>query len=220
MKELILKDFRLLKFISLVTVSICLMGGYIGVSLDSVIKTKLVYVFIVLLTSYLASMMIGQKEIKTNSAMIINSLPINRSLIVKSKYIFSFIYALLSALLVFFSSNVLGSIFSTNTPGVRMSLFDILVIVALTLVFYSIYLFLYYFNIGKAQLFNQVFYGLLILSPSLLNRFGENIFNSSLFKYLITLDFNSLIYLFVIIGLILYMVSLNISIKIYQGKSI
>lgn len=220
MTQLILKDFRILKFINLITIFICLVGGYIGVGLDNVIKSKLAYIFVVLMTSYLASLILGQKEVKTKSDIIINSLPIDRSLIVKSKYCFNIIYALLSSLIVFFSSNVLGSVFSISTSGAPMSFFDILIVLGLTLVFYSIYLLLYYFNMGKAQLFNQITYALLILSPSLLNRFNLDISTSPLFKSLLSMDFNKIVYLLVVLALVLYIISLNISIKIYQSKNL
>lgn len=220
MKELILKDFRLLKFINIITAIFCLIGGYIGVSLDNLVETKLVYIFAVLISTYLASMMLGQKEIKTNASVVINSLPINRSLIVKSKYLFNIIYALVLSGIVWFSSNVLGSIFSANTPGVPMNIFDILLILSLSLLFYSFYLVLYYFNVGRAQLFNQIFYAMLILMPATLNRLDIDIANIALLKSLSEFGLSNIMYLLVLIGLIFYIISLSISIKIYKTKEI
>lgn len=218
MKHLILKDFRLLKLMNLAVIAICLAGGYIGISYENTLKTKFIYAFVILLTTYLASILVSQQEVKSNSDIIINSLPIDRSLVVKSKYLFILIYMGLSSLIVFLSSHVLGVIFPTNTPGVRASIFDILFIIGLALIFYSVYLLIYYFNIGKAQIFGQVFYLILVLAPALLGRFGERIIASNLFKYLLNLNFNLIIALLAVVGFIFYVISLNSSINIYESK--
>ena len=218
MKHLVIKDFRVLKLMNLAVIAICLAGGYMGISYENTLKTKFVYAFAILITTYLASILLSQQEVKNNSDIIINSLPIDRSLIVKSKYLFILIYMCLSSLIVFLSSHVSGVIFPNNTPGVGADVFDILFIIGLALIFYSVYLLIYYFNIGKAQIFGQVFYLILVLAPAFLGRFGERIVSSSSFKYLMSLNFNFIISLLIAVGLIFYVISLNSSIKIYESK--
>lgn len=219
MKELILKDFRLLKYSNIIILVICLTGGYVGSTLDNIIISRLVYILVALMSSYLSSLLLGQRELKTKTDIIINSLPINRSLVVKSKYIFTVLYALVTSSIVYISSHISGYIFR-DTSGVKMSPIDILAIIALILIFYSIYLFLYYFNFRRAQLFNQISYVLIILAPSLFERIGENIFKTRLFSYILNLNFNTVIILLIFLSIVFYMVSLGASIKVFKTKDI
>ncbi len=218
MKQLILKDFKLLKYMNLLTIFICLVGGYIGISTENIIKTKLIYISTVLLASYLNSLILSQQEIKTKSDVIINSLPIIRSRVVSAKYSFSIIYVFLASILVFLSSHLLGIIFPNGTPGARGSISDILLTLGIALLFYSIYLLIYYINIGRAQIFNQIFYALLILAPSILSRFSKNILYSNIFKSLLNLNLNLIIYVLISLAALFYIISLNISIKVYKIK--
>lgn len=218
MKQLILKDFKLLNYINLFTIFICFVGGYMGISTENNIKSKLVYVFTVLIISYLSSIILSQKEIKTKSDIIINSLPTTRSDVVVAKYLFSIIYVLLASILVFFSSYLLSIIIPSITPGPRTSIYNTLATVGIALLFYSIYLLIYYINIGRAQVFNQVFYIILVLSPLVIGRFSEKIASLTIFKYLLNINFNIMIYLLIIFAIIFYIISLNFSIKVYKAK--
>ena len=203
MKELILKDFRVLKFANLLTILICIVGSYIGSTLDHIILVKI---------SHLLTLILSQKEIKTNSDIIINSLPVDRSLIVKSKYIFTMIYIIFLSAIVFVVSNIFGDVGAT--------FLDLMTVLGLSLLFYSAYFIIYYFNLGKAQLFNQFFFIIITLSPNVLNRLDRDIFSSKFFKYILNLNFNIISSLLFVIGLILYIISLGISIKIYKSKEI
>lgn len=212
MKELILKDFRVLKFANLLTILICIVGSYIGSTLDHIILVKISYLFAIMLSSHLLTLILSQKEIKTNSDIIINSLPVDRSLIVKSKYIFTMIYIIFLSAIVFVVSNIFGDVGAT--------FLDLMTVLGLSLLFYSAYFIIYYFNLGKAQLFNQFFFIIITLSPNVLNRLDRDIFSSKFFKYILNLNFNIISSLLFVIGLILYIISLGISIKIYKSKEI
>ena len=222
MKELIIKDFKLLKFLNIFAVLVCLFIGFLGMSFENIFKSKLIYIFITVFISYIASMFLSSYDTKANSDVVINSLPINRYSVVKSKYMFMMIYMLISCTLVFISSNMSKVLFSSNLPGVPATMLDVLLTIGLTLLFYSVYLPIYYFNIGKSQALNQVLYMLFILAPVALSRlgekFGSKILSSNLFKYFIHLNFNLIIVIVALIGLLFYLISLNISRKIYETK--
>ena len=218
MKQLVIKDIRLLRFINLFILCGGLFFGYVGVSIDHVYKSKLVYGFAMFIMVYVVSMFSTQYDVKGKADMMLNSFPVDRYDIVKSKYISMGLYILFITGIVFLSSNISKIIFSTTTVGNPATIWDVLFILGLSLIFFSIYLPFHYYNVGKAQAFNQIFYIILILLPNIISRFGRKFENAEIFQNIINMDWKILILLFAGVGIIMYLISLQISKGIYKGK--
>ena len=218
MKQLVIKDMRLLKIINLVILCGGILFGYIGVSIDHIYKSKLVYGFAMFIMVYIVSMFSTQYDVKGKTDMMLNSFPVDRYDIVKSKYISMGLYILFITGVVFLSSNISRIIFSTTISGNPATIWDVLFIIGLSLVFFSIYLPFHYYNVGKAQAFNQIFYILLIILPNVISKFSKKIENTEIFQGIINMDWKIVILMFVSIGAIMYLISLQISKNIYKGK--
>ena len=109
-------------------------------------------------------------------------------------------------------------IFSITIAGNPATIWDVLFILGLSLVFFSIYLPSYYYNVGKAQAFNQIFYIILILLPNIISRFGNKVESTEIFRDIINMDWKIVILMFVGVGIVMYLISLQISKNIYKGK--
>ncbi len=218
MKQLVIKDIRLLRFINLFILCGGIVFGYIGVSIDHVYKSKLTYGFAMFILVYMVSIFSTQFDVKGKTDMMLNSFPVDRYDIVKSRYISMGLYILFITGIVFLSSNISKIIFRTTIGGNPASIWDILFIWGLSLIFFSIYLPFHYYNVGKAQVFNQIFYIILILLPNIIGRFGMKIEATKIFGNIIIMDLKIIALIFAGIGIMMYLVSLQISKGIYKSK--
>ena len=95
---------------------------------------------------------------------------------------------------------------------------EILFVLGLFVLFLSVYLPFEFYNIGKVQVFNSIFYILLILLPNLVRKYVNEIVNSKIFRTLMKLDFNTFTMVLLGVSIISYVISLNISKGIYDKK--
>jgi ABC-2 type transport system permease protein len=185
----------------------------IGLGLYVLPPMAITYMFISFAVSY---------DEKNKSEIILNSLPIERNDIVISKYISTFVFAILGIIF----SILIG--FIGKTAGLSMftrliSLMDIVLVLTSVCILSSIF-FPVYFKFGyiKMNLFNVIILMLIMILPTtVFEYFTENPNNILVqnISYFInnTSSFtqNSLILL---TGLILFLISLMISIRIYNSK--
>ncbi|MFT5873288.1 MAG: ABC-2 type transport system permease protein [Clostridium sp.] len=171
------------------------------------------YMFITLAVSY---------DDKNKSEIILNSLPLKREDIVISKYISIFAFAILG----FIYSILIG--FIGKTTGLPMftrsiSLFDIVFVLTSVCIFSSIF-FPVYFKFGniKMKFFNVILLMLIIFLPTFAIEYATKNPNNVIVQkinYFITntssFTQNSLA---IIVGLIIFLLSLMISIRIYNKK--
>lgn len=171
------------------------------------------YIFISFAASY---------DEKNKSEIILNSLPLKRHDLVISKYISIFVFAIIGIIY----SILIGFIGkATGLPmfDMSISLLDIVLVLTSVCIFSSIF-FPVYFKFGyiKMNFFNVVLVMLIIFVPSTAIEYATKNTNNILvqkFNYFInnTSSFtqNSLA---LIIGLIFFLISLMISIRIYKNK--
>lgn len=218
MKQLIMKDIRLLRYINLVMLCVGILFGYVGLKAENIYMSKLIYEFAMFIMIYITSMYFTQYDVKGKIDLMLNSLPVDRYDIVKSRYISLMVYIVSIPLITFISSNIFSIIFRKTVVGSSATIWDVLFVWGLSLVIFSIYLPIHYYSIGKAQIFNQIFYILLIILPNVVGRFGSKIENTGIFQRIISLNFRTIILIFVSIGAIMYLISLQMSKNIYKGK--
>lgn len=218
MKQLVMKDIRLLKIINLFIFCAGIFFGYAGVDTEDIYKSKLIYGFAIFIMIYIITIFSTQHEVKTKVDMMLNSFPVNRYDIVRAKYISMGFYILAISGIVFLSSNLFKTVINNKMRGNPATIFDILFIVGFALIFFSIYLPFQYYSIGKAQVFNGIFYMLLIILPNLISRFGSKIVDTEIFESIISMDLKIIALMFIGVGIIMYLVSLQISKSIYKAK--
>lgn len=217
LKNLIVKEFKLFKIMVLFSMILGLIFAYLGVTqTEAYIVSQIIYTYIIIFLVYLGLMFMSYKESRVKSDIIFNSLPVKRSDIVKSKYISFLLYLLLVVGVVYIGSNVFSII--NGTLGKAIRIIDVLLVAGLCLLFISIYLPFEFYNIGKLRVFNTIFYFLIILLPNIIKKYGNKIVSSSIFKMIIKLDFNSVAIILLGFSIVFFLISLYVSIAIYERK--
>ncbi|MBW9146607.1 ABC-2 transporter permease [Clostridium sp. CM027] len=180
------------------------------------------YVLSPMVITYLFITLAVQYDDKNNSEVILNSLPLKRSDIVIAKYISTFAFGLIGII----CSTLVG--FIGNTTRLTMfigsiSLLDIVLVTMFTCIFSSIFYPVYFkFGVARMKIFTVLIFLVLFFVPSsLIDYIAKNPNNISVqkFTYFVnntsSLTQNSLA---LIIGLIFLLISLMISIRIYNNK--
>jgi len=217
LKHLIMKDFRILKTIIIISIIAGLLFSYISSRVPTEYGSPIILSYGIIILGYIGLMFAGQKEIRAKSDIIFNSFPVKRNEIVKAKYMSIILYLLLISGIVYIGSNVFAILASNGTTtGARLR--EILFVLGLFVLFLSVYLPFEFYNIGKVQVFNSIFYILLILLPNLVRKYVNEIVNSKIFRTLMKLDFNTFTMVLLGVSIISYVISLNISKGIYDKK--
>lgn len=217
MKNLVLKDMRLLGIFNLLLFAIPLALGYISTLPDKNFHALAIYIFAALVPIYLLVVRMSVNDMTSNANPLLISLPVKRFDIVRSRYISVFIYTLLISLTVFLSSNISRILFGSKNGSV-FNLTSMLFTASLILVFLSINIPFQYYDARKTQISNSLFYAFLILAPNLLGKFNIDLSNNNVIQKILSLNFKLLAPGLLLISLIIYVSSLFISKSIYIRK--
>jgi len=159
---------------------------------------------------------------KNKSEIILNSLPLNRVDIVISKYISIFVFAVIgiiySVLIGFIGRSAGLSMFTGS-----ISLANIVLVLTSVCIFGSIF-FPSYFKFGymKTRIFNTVFFVAMFFLPIYAVRFAtsnpNNVLVEKFNRFINNTSSFTLSCLAITISLIIFLISLLISIRIYKNK--
>jgi len=180
------------------------------------------YVMSPMIITYLYITFAVQYDDKNNSEVILNSLPLKRSDIVISKYISTFVFGsigIICSILV----DVIGKVTGLSTFIGSISLLNIVLVTSAICIFSSIFYPVYFkFGVAKMKIFTVVIFMIIFFVPmNVISYMSENPNNVFVHEFNLfinntsSLTINSLC---IIIGLIFFMVSLRISIHIYNNK--
>lgn len=218
MKYLVIKEIKVLRFVNIFILAWGLAAGLAGTMVEGMFMSKVIYGYGIFFMVFIYSMMSTQYSMKNRTDIVINSLPITRYDVVRAKYITVILYMLFGALVVFISSNIAVRIFPNSLTNSNAILQNMLLNIGLSLIFFSVYLVIQFYNIDKIQIFNAIFYILFILAPNLLKRFIPNIADTKWSNKLSSLNLNKISLILIGIGMILYLISMQISKQIYKCK--
>lgn len=174
----------------------------------------ILYVFSPIFINYMFINFALSYDNKNKSEIVLNSLPIKRNDLVIAKYISIFAFAaigIIYSIVIGFTGKIVGLSMFTTT----ITLNNVVTVLTFTCIYNSI-LFPIYFKLGymKSQIFTVILYTLIMIEFSNSNNIVQQKFtrfiNSSS-----NLTQNSLA---LIIGLIFFLISLMISIHIYNNK--
>lgn len=210
-----MKDLKILRTTILISTIVGLLFSYIGSRVPTEYGSQIILSYVIIILGYIGLMFVGQKKIRAKSDIIFNSFPVKRDDIVKAKYVSIILYLLLISGIVYIGSNVFA-ILASNGTGARLR--EILFVLGLFILFLSIYLPFEFYNIGKVQVFNSIFYIVLMILPNIIKKYGSEILNSKIFTMLMKLDFNSFTIVLLGVSIILYLLSLQVSKLIYKSK--
>lgn len=217
MKNLVLKDIRLLGAYNIFFLGLPLGLGILGTIVSGNIEATLVYILAVLIPASMLVIRVSINDMTNNVNPFLISLPVKRFDIVMSRYISIFIYTFLISGFVFLSSNISRSLLSSGND-VIFSLTSMLFTVSIMFLLLSVNIPLQYYDARKTQIFNALFYAALILIPNLIGRMDINLLNNRVVQKILSLDFKVLAPIVLLISLIIYVASSFISKEIYSKK--
>ncbi|WP_027624177.1 ABC-2 transporter permease [Clostridium lundense] len=221
MFNLILKDFLLQKKITLFTIAYALVFNLTCyLSSSNLDKLEILPIFGIVFFTYLSIFyMIGIEE-RNKSLVIINSLPLERSQIVISKYISLIFFTIVNALTLYLPTFIFGIIFRNNQIY-SLNYSILTVFIALLLILFSIYYPLYFkYGYNSMRVFSFIFYILMFSIPGFLQKLmkNSNIFHKFV-QYTLTNPQKTLLILFTL-ALSIFIISLYFSIAIYKNKDL
>ena len=187
--------------------------GPSGFGLYVISPMAVIYIFITLAVSY---------DDKNKSEFILNSLPLERSDIVISKYMSTFVYAIIG-IIYSILIGLIGKATGLSMFSRSISLLDIVFVFTTACIFSSIF-FPVYFKFGniKMKFFNVILLMIIFFVPmNVITYVSENPNNIFVHKFNYFMNNTSSIMqnsLAIIIGLIIFLISLMISIHIYNNK--
>ena len=214
MKYLVLKDFRVTGKIYLFLFAISIIFSSMGMFSDNGMTGPLMYMLAIAMSTTFPQMIIVEKDIKHDTHSFFNSLPILRSDIVVSRYIFVSLNIIIATLFIYFYTNV-SKIFLAGNP---MTILNTLIIATLLFMFFSVNLLITFFDVEKARYLNQIFYVSIILIPSLTSRLLDTTNLGEKLKYIAKFDLNTIFAFALVFSIIAYIVSMQISKSIYKRK--
>jgi ABC-2 type transport system permease protein len=180
------------------------------------------YVLSPMVITYLFITLAVQYDDKNKSEVILNSLPLKRSDIVISKYISTFVFGIVGiicSVLVGFVGNITGLVIFIGS----ISLLDIVLVIMSICIFSSIFYPVYFkFGVARIKIFTVLIFMVLFFVPTLIfDYITQNPTNVLVQKFIYFINNTSSLTqnsLLLITGLIFFMISLMISIRIYNNK--
>lgn len=217
MKQLVMKDIKLVSFTNLMVLGTMLIGGVVGLIVDKTYISNYAYGLVTYVTWFMINVNIVGKELKIKSDAFIISMPVKKFDIVKARYLTMMIYIFGTLGIIYLVSNV-GKILFDNMPGNPLTLLGILVIGAIMVILTSVYIPFQYYDQKNSQFFLVIIQLLVVATPNIMERFGINIVDLSFIKIILDLDFNIVGLMLLAVALTLYVISLFISKTIYEAK--
>lgn len=217
MKHLVMRDIRLVSFMNLIVLIVGLIGGVVGLIVDRTYISSYAYGLVTYITWFMINVNIVGKESKIKSDAFIISMPVNKSDVVKARYLTMVIYIFGILGIMFLVSNI-GEMLFNDMPGSPLTLLGILVIGAIMVILTSVYIPFQYYDQKSSTFFLVIIQLLVVGTPNIMERFGINIDDSNFIKAILELDFNIIGLISLGVALILYLLSLITSKSIYEAK--
>jgi len=219
MYSLILKDILIQKKMIWFAIGYSV---FILFSFNSPAFADAAYIMGAMMSSYLFIMGACAYEGKGNGEMILNSFPLRRKDVVRSRYISIFVF-------MFFSLAVIGALgaimksIGLPYPQNYISMSDVMGVVASLLIVSAIYLPFYYkFGYIRARVFNMIMFLIFFFVPTyLVNYIKENSEKEiviQLANILQTMPVWQIVFLGIILMLTLMFISYLISLSVYKKR--
>lgn len=228
MLHLVKKDILLCRMGIVIMFLINFLLGSMGFLITSILSSgetisTVMLGYVLFMGFYLTLSMVMEREQKVDGDMILHSIPLDKKVIVTSRYISSLLFPTAHGLIILIYSYILKYIHRFRLLGFRiegeiqgMSIYSLLTVLSIMIVFLSFYLLLYYSKLGKGKASNILAYFVIIILPAIVFRFKDNILDLDFVKYISLLDKKILAIVGFLVSLVLYIASMEISKKLYS----
>lgn len=217
MINLIKKDLKLSIKVNIFAVIYALFISATGLIAGNSIAANLLYIIGIVILTFIAVIFTNGYDDKNRSEVVFNSLPLDRRNIVRGKYISLLIFLLISSGAVILFTNIL-SIFEILDGGDSAGIQSAILAANIVLLFYSIY-YPFYFKVGGGlRTFNAVLWIVLMIGPSMLGKGLKALDERGLLDRLMKIDLNTINLYLLVISIVIYYISLQISKRIYLRR--
>lgn len=214
---LIKKDLKLSIKINLIAVIYVLFISVNGLLSKDLLVGNIIYVLSIIIFTFVVVIYVNGFDDKYKSEVVLNSFPIDRRNIVRSKYITLIIFILISSAAIIALTNVLPMILNIDGRA-SANIHTVIIAANVLLLFYSIY-YPIYFKVGEGlRTFNTILWLLMMLAPSLLVKFLKTLDQRGLLEKLMNIALQNINLYLLVISLVIYYISLQISKRIYMKR--
>lgn len=217
MFKLVKKDLKLSKKINVFGGIYALFIAAMGLTMPDYMIANLLYVLGMIILIFMLVIYTNGYDDKSKSEIIINSFPIDRRDIVRGKYLTLILFIILGAGIILLFTKIISVLFIVD-KSMSASLWNALFVANISLIFYSIY-YPFYFKIGEGiRSFNTILWILVLIGPSIISKFIGRINAIGYLDKILSLDINKLNIYLLVLSLIIFYISLQISKKIYLER--
>lgn len=213
MKTLVKKDIKVVGILS--NFFLIILGLLLAILLklvDDNFKRYTFYIGIMIVMMGWVHAQLWAHDLYFKSDVFLNSLPLDRRILVSSRYVTMLVYILYIALIVFvFSYTIID-----GSPIYPINVNEILNISSITILMTAFYLPTYYLRGHKDERTNDI--ALIIIMAIIMILRSSYINKNIIYRSLSILNLNQSPLLFILISLAAYIGSLYFSIKIYESK--
>ncbi len=214
---LIKKDLILSIKVNIFAVIYALFISATGLIRDNLLIANLFYVLGIIILTFIMVIYTNGFDDKYKTQVVLNSFPIDRRNIVRSKYIILIIFILISSGVIIALTNILPMLLSVGSRAIA-NIHAIIFASNILLLFYSIY-YPFYFKIGEGlRSFNAMLWMFLMLGPALIGRLFKALDAWGLLGKLMNMDLEKINLYILGIILVIYYISLQISKNIYMKR--
>ena len=217
MINLIIKDLRLSRNVNIFAVIYVLFLAAMGLTQPISVAVHVLYIMSICMITFAVIIYDNGYDGRNSTEAILNSLPIDRVDIVKSKYASSLIFAVFNGIIMYIFTNLI-KLFVAGVQGEPMALWDISISIIIILMFYSLY-YPFYFKMGEGmRTFNMILWVFIFILPSIVTKLGKKFQGTAILKNISEIDPNEGMFIFLAVSVIVYIISLTISKKLYLKR--
>ncbi|GMG97443.1 ABC-2 transporter permease [Tepidimicrobium xylanilyticum] len=217
MLNLVKKDLKLSGWLQkIVGVLYALFIAGMGINMPNQMIANLLYILAMVSLIFILVIYTNGYDDKNKSEIILNSFPIDRVNIVRAKYLTLILFIVFGTGIVYLFSKIALVLYFGNSGGA--SIWNIIFVFNISLIFYSIYYPLY-FKLGDGiRLFNTILWMLMVIGPSIISKSIKKMAEMGHLEKILTIDINRLNIYLLLISLIMFYISLQISKGIYLKR--
>jgi ABC-type transport system involved in multi-copper enzyme maturation permease subunit len=217
MLNLVKKDLKLLKKMNIFVLFYVLFICAMGVFASNNILANIIYILGMITLIFASIIYTNGYDDKYKSEIVLNSFPIDRRNIVRGKYVSLIIYILIvcSGILIF---THIVELVAAETSGRSANIWNAILVMNISLIFYSIY-YPFYFKVGESiRSFNAILYVLIFVFPAITGKLMKRLENTGQLEKILNIDINKISIYSLIFSLIIFYISMQISKGIYLKR--
>ncbi|MCR3955572.1 MAG: ABC-2 transporter permease [Gudongella sp.] len=219
MFELLKKDMIISRKPMMLIGVLVILWGIPAYLIQNEVMGQAIFGYYLFFQAYYLLIMLTQKDESVKADIVINSLPVERSLVVAVRYIYFIIQPVLFSVVLIALTGIIWAVPSPGFPDGRIfSPIGALVVLPMIWIMFSIYLPINYLSIGKTRVFNQLSLMALIILPSIISRYFRIDKMPGWINDIGSFPLELIIPGFILVSLLAYFISYKISKRIYREK--